>query len=273
MPFWKMLKQGYDHFELTKHEPKIDVCEKRYVFDAESSGRFSAADKCPAYTVPADLVAAVREKQRREDIQIAGLISRGVPAAPIKTGSDGGMNATFLAAVKSHGGPGADIRTAVGTIPAHVNPPGEPAHETTTATTMSLASTESKPAAAPRSSVQVASAAPTAGGIGSFFGNLFGARPENDQPIGQRGAAAEAPKPKSTAPATGKPPQVAAVVRPKQSEPQQSQPKSTAEASKPQAQQASAEPPPKPAHTTSLLSGAAPTVPSGNFENRFGSWR
>ena len=35
MAFWKMLKEGYDHFEVTRHEPKVDVCEKRYVFDAE----------------------------------------------------------------------------------------------------------------------------------------------------------------------------------------------------------------------------------------------
>ena len=67
MAFWKMLKQGYDHFEVTRQEPKVDVCEKRYVFDAESSGKFSAADRCPAYRVPDDLVAAVREKQQRDE--------------------------------------------------------------------------------------------------------------------------------------------------------------------------------------------------------------
>ena len=60
MAFWKMLKEGYDHFEVTRHEPKVDVCEKRYVFDAESSSKFSAADRCPAYKVPDDIVAAVQ---------------------------------------------------------------------------------------------------------------------------------------------------------------------------------------------------------------------
>jgi murein L,D-transpeptidase YafK len=33
MAFWRMLKQGYDHFEVGHLEPKVDVCEKRYVFD------------------------------------------------------------------------------------------------------------------------------------------------------------------------------------------------------------------------------------------------
>jgi murein L,D-transpeptidase YafK len=277
MAFWKMLKQGYDHFELTRHEPKVDVCEKRYVFDAESSGRFSAADRCPAYKVPAELVAAVREKQHREDIQVAELVNRGIPAAPVRTGTDGGMNPTFLAAVKSHGGPGANIRTAVGTIPAHVNPPGEPVPETTTGSFMSLASSGSKPAAAPRSSVQVASAAPTggSGGIGGFFGNLFGSK---DKEQAAEPARAETTKPKATA-AGARPPQVAAAgaIRPKQSDAPQAEPKAAARPSKPQpaqeTQQASAEPPAKPANNSSLLNGAAPTVPSGGFENRFGSWR
>ena len=31
--FWKMLKEGYDNFEITKVPPKVDVCEKRYVFN------------------------------------------------------------------------------------------------------------------------------------------------------------------------------------------------------------------------------------------------
>src|SRR5262250_174393 len=38
MAFWKMIKEGYDHFEVTHLEPQVDVCEKRYVFDAESMG-------------------------------------------------------------------------------------------------------------------------------------------------------------------------------------------------------------------------------------------
>ena len=37
MAFWKMIKQGYDHFEVTHLEPRVNVCEKRYVFDAEST--------------------------------------------------------------------------------------------------------------------------------------------------------------------------------------------------------------------------------------------
>ena len=184
MAFWKMLKEGYDHFEVTRHEPKVDVCEKRYVFDAESSSKFSAADRCPAYKVPDDLVAAVRDKQRRDDTQTAELINRGTPAAPVKMGVDGGMNPTFLAAVKSHGGPGATIRTAIGTIPPHVNPPAETPSSDSIFGTMSLASAESKPAPAPRSSVQVASA----GSSGGFFSSLFGSKSEDQSATARRRA-------------------------------------------------------------------------------------
>ena len=55
MPFWKMLKQGNDHFEVTQLEPKVDVCEQRYVFNAEKEPNstrppaFSPAGKCPVY--------------------------------------------------------------------------------------------------------------------------------------------------------------------------------------------------------------------------------
>ena len=35
MPFWTMLKEGNDHFLVTHLEPKVDVCERHYVFDAQ----------------------------------------------------------------------------------------------------------------------------------------------------------------------------------------------------------------------------------------------
>src|SRR5256886_4934055 len=123
MAFWKMIKQGYDHFEVTRLQPKVDVCEKRYIFDAESPDRFSPAERCPAYKVEEDIAVAVREKQRRDEIETVELINRGVPTVPVMSRADGGMNSTFLAAVRSQRDPSAVIRTASGTIPAYVNPP------------------------------------------------------------------------------------------------------------------------------------------------------
>jgi murein L,D-transpeptidase YafK len=123
MAFWRMIKEGYDHFEVTHLEPQVDVCEKRYIFDAESTDRFSPAERCPAYKLREDIAVAAGGKQRRDDIETVELINRGTPTVPVATGGDGGMNPTFLEAVRSHRDPGAVIRTASGTIPAHVNPP------------------------------------------------------------------------------------------------------------------------------------------------------
>jgi murein L,D-transpeptidase YafK len=124
MAFWKMLKEGYDHFEVTHLAPKVDVCERRYVFDAKTSGEFSPVDRCPIYEMPEDVAAAVRDKQRRDDIQTTELIDRGAPTARVTTGGQGGMNRTFLAAI-SKSGVGVTIPTASGTIPSYVHPPAE----------------------------------------------------------------------------------------------------------------------------------------------------
>jgi len=274
MAFWRMLKQGYDHFEITRHEPKVDVCEKRYVFDAETNSRFSAADKCPAYRVPEQIASLVRDKQRRDDTQIAELVNR-VPAAPIKTGVDGGMNPVFLTALKRKDGLfdnngrflGIEATAKLpGTIPAHVNPPRDPGE--TTGSTFAVASSDSR-------TVQVASAGPSQSS--GFFGNLFSfGRSEPAPPPAP--AQANLPKPKANPSAT-KPaaPTAVAAAKPKTDPAQTPTRSANAGAIKPQQQQqqqadAYAEPA-KLTNSAAILSGAAPTEPSGGFENRFGAWR
>ena len=88
MPFWKMLKEGNDHFEVMRLEPKVDVCDKHYVFDAEPPANASPArplnfnpiGRCPAYEVPQELAQAVAEKQKSDDVKTADLVNRGTPA-------------------------------------------------------------------------------------------------------------------------------------------------------------------------------------------------
>ena len=48
LAFWKMIKEGYDHFEVTHLEPRIGVCERRYIFETKSTDSFSPANRCPA---------------------------------------------------------------------------------------------------------------------------------------------------------------------------------------------------------------------------------
>lgn len=85
--FWKMLKEGYDHFEITKVPPKVDVCEKRYVFNREVSGdaKFDAAGACPASTQPASLVTAYQSYQKKYDAAFtsaSAVWSRSAAPAP-----------------------------------------------------------------------------------------------------------------------------------------------------------------------------------------------
>ncbi|HEY0234906.1 MAG TPA: murein L,D-transpeptidase family protein, partial [Afipia sp.] len=100
MPFWRMIKEGNDYFEVTKQEPKVDFCERKYVFGAQAPGggrlSFNASAKCPAYEVPADIAQAVKEKERADQSKLAELISRGTPVSQPRTGVDGGMHPVFV---------------------------------------------------------------------------------------------------------------------------------------------------------------------------------
>lgn len=84
--FWTMLKEGYDHFEITKVPPKVDVCEKRYVFNqiAEEGTEFSPTGPCPPTTQPATLAAAYRSYQASYDaaFNAAAGSSSSIPPRP-----------------------------------------------------------------------------------------------------------------------------------------------------------------------------------------------
>ena len=101
LAFWKMLKIGNDHFEATRLEPKVDVCDRRYVFDAQalpnSPNVFNPTAKCPAFVVNPKIARRALEKQRADEVEYAQLLEDDVPAVPIYTGLDGGMNEVFLA--------------------------------------------------------------------------------------------------------------------------------------------------------------------------------
>ncbi len=135
-PFWRMLKTGYDHFEVTRQEPKVDVCDRRYVFNTESNGRYVPSATCPAMTTPDDVLAAVQDKQRRDEAQVADLVRRGTNLPAVRSFADGSMHPTFLSAVQSHhvdqdGVVRARISSSAGTIPANVRIPTERARDVT----------------------------------------------------------------------------------------------------------------------------------------------
>ena len=76
LDFWRMLKVGYDSFELTRVPPQVDVCDRRYVFNAESNATpFEASAVCPAYTVPESLALALAAKEAADQEKYAAVVA------------------------------------------------------------------------------------------------------------------------------------------------------------------------------------------------------
>jgi murein L,D-transpeptidase YafK len=103
LAFWKMLKIGNDHFETTQLEPRVDVCNRLYVFDAQPPPNspsplvFNPTEKCPAFVVNPKVARLALEKRRADELEYAQLVEDNVPVAPIYSGWDGGMNRAFRA--------------------------------------------------------------------------------------------------------------------------------------------------------------------------------
>jgi murein L,D-transpeptidase YafK len=275
MPFWKMIKEGYDHFEVTRQEPKVDFCEKKYVFDAVKTPDakrdlvFDASAKCPAYVIPDEIADAVRVRQQEDQVETAKLISRGAPVARINTGIDGGMNRVFAAKLPdgstglSEGGEGQSLSLtafsrAPGTIPSHVNPPRGPVTSPEEPLAASMA-----PATAP--ATRVASAVPSAPSEG-FFSSLA-------RKVGLGGAADTT----ASAPPIPAKPKVIETKRNEPPAPDASASKAAAAPKAPDTKQAAARPPlkpslseaPAPAAKDGLVAGSQPIVSANSFESRF----
>ena len=86
MPFWLMLKEGYDHFDLLGQPPKVDVCEHRYIFNSTpAEGRsFNASAECPPMSMPESIRIAAGEKQSRDNQRMLELAARQGAAAALR---------------------------------------------------------------------------------------------------------------------------------------------------------------------------------------------
>jgi murein L,D-transpeptidase YafK len=290
LAFWKMIKEGSDHFEVSHLEPKVDVCARHYVFDAvppASSTRpltFNPTGPCPKYQLDPTIAEAALQRQHHDELKYAELVRENVAVAPIDTGTDGGMNRVFVAKLENptysydndghlHVPP-----LQPGRLPPAISPPPGSENETTavvaTAPPVPGSSVRNffgglfgSKAAEPAS---VASAEPASQGHSGFFGGLFSSDRGNAEqpatPVVQRPATmvagAHGPKPAKHTPTS------IAGLRPElRPESHQTTPRE-AEASNPTAPgpQASALPP----APNGLISGAQPVVPAGSFNSRWG---
>jgi murein L,D-transpeptidase YafK len=306
--FWKMLKEGYDNFEATKQEPKVAVCERRYVFDpaqpenASKPLRFDAKGACPVYELDKTIADVVLPHRRNEQQQMASYIAQGVATKPPRSGIDGGMHTVFtekLATQEGYDSKGRliQVSTAPGALPRSPNAPAP----------VQVVSVPKPAPDAAGPSIELASAteptatAATPTSIAGLLGVLgpkntqaqpaaVAAAPSND-PVVLRGST-NMPKPKpavtartgvanampaAAAPAVA-PAQQVAQAQPKAAEPMQR----TASAARPdvandapraetsQMRTAFSAPP---VASGGTLPGAQPVVPTGSFDSRWSGFR
>jgi murein L,D-transpeptidase YafK len=272
MAFWRMIKEGYDHFEVTRQEPRVDVCEKRYVFDAQSPDgaplNFNARGRCPAYQYAPEVAEALKTRQASDEQQFAEYVARNVSVTPFRTGVDGGMHPTFVAKLKPKKlleGMFAEkvIGAQPGAMGSNVNPPADILTETAGVSAADTApavaySTPARSAptatTAPATTASTAAARPeppsTLARVGQFFGlRTADASPPPPPPPAKPGVTAAAPKPV-----------VEAKPRPAPA------PKQVAEAPAPA-------PAPVQSTTPPIMNGAVAPLPTSSFDSRWSATR
>jgi murein L,D-transpeptidase YafK len=289
LAFWRMIKQGHDHFEVTGQEPKVDVCDKHYVFDAappqgsSTPLNFNPRGHCPVFEIPADVAAAVKEKHDNDEREFATLVSRGTPVVASRGGVDGGMNPVFAAKLKpAEIDDNGRVRTfalasSPGTIPPTVNPP-----QAADAPQHNAGSGPDVPSGATKIFGDVTSTVSKWVGLGS-------SEPPAPPPTAAPAAAAPAPKPKTNPVVHTAATPAAVLTRPRvQQQPAQATavaPTPTAQTQAPQTpapaadqqianvQPAAQAPAPAPTGGSSVMLGAQPLLPASSFDSRWGGTR
>jgi murein L,D-transpeptidase YafK len=283
MPFWKMIKEGNDHFEVTHLEPKVDVCDRHYVFDAQPPAGsnkplvFTPTGHCPVYEVPQNIAGPALEKQRNDDLQFAQLTQENVAVAPVKMGTDGGMNRVFVTKLETTA-PVYDNEGHLHAPPVHpgmpaptLSGPRENPDPTTVASTSGgrglfgnlFANKSSAPPA------QVASAEANAQDHSSWFGNLFKPKKDAAQPPPAQGAVLAGLRPSSEPRKTETAkvdPQISGTQTPAAQVAETPKLRTRLQQDKTQ-QDANATSPP--ANSGGLMKGAQPVVPTGSFDGRW----
>ncbi|MDN2567644.1 murein L,D-transpeptidase [Aquibium sp. A9E412] len=148
-PFWTMLKEGYDHFEITRVPPKVDVCDRRYVFNSapQDGYSFEPTLACPPATQPDTLLSAYQTYKSEFDAAFSTALTSAPASA--RSPSIAGLKEAKLVADWSR-------RRAAGERVSRLPPSLEPA--ATPATATAYAPTPAAPPADNRSEPRAQSA-------------------------------------------------------------------------------------------------------------------
>ncbi len=74
--FWQNLKNGYDHFQITHVPPKVEVCNRTYVFDPQGANHFNASAPCPDYTLEPTLLASLQKLRSQENVRFSQAVQK-----------------------------------------------------------------------------------------------------------------------------------------------------------------------------------------------------
>jgi murein L,D-transpeptidase YafK len=192
--FWRNLKEGYDHFELTRAEPVVEVCGREYSFNTQNCRPLNP-----------QLAATVASKQAQDEMRIAEYVARGTPAVSYVY-EDGGGHPSFFEYAKAAAtaepanmSRGARRLGIVSRVDALVAGPrvvaldssGRPLQEAAPQQPLAFASAQPQPPAQPAPAAQAQQLAPAAYASESaapqgeqsrplyqrMFGDLFSSRP------------------------------------------------------------------------------------------------
>jgi murein L,D-transpeptidase YafK len=210
--FWKQLKEGADNFEVTKAEPKVGVCGRRYVFNStpETPGqRLEADTACPPLKQDTEVASLVKAKQHQDEQKIAELTANGVKAVRLLY-ADGGQHPDFFSKMPEVSRPDALAQGPVEIDLSDSKLAKSPALQlaaakaartnagTNSASAYAPAQTASIPAGAPASTVPSPSAVEASSSSSSWLGlnRLLGSDEPKSDAAGTKETAA--PQPAST---------------------------------------------------------------------------
>lgn len=85
--FWKRLKEGSDHFEVTKRPPKVNVCNRNYVFNQipGEGSKFHPSRACPEAETPTTLAIAYTKKAVTDQDVFVKILSKNASSPFLST--------------------------------------------------------------------------------------------------------------------------------------------------------------------------------------------
>ena len=205
--FWKQLKEGSDNFEVSKLEPKVGVCNRHYVFNAQSANslqQLEASAICPPLKEDEEIKREVVAKQARDNVAVAELVAKGVKPVRVLY-ADGGQHPMFAALQQDVSRPEALAATPVEIALGDEQLKKSPAVHLASAKTDALASAAARPVPIAASGTAVArpvAAAPAAAPAPDATTIIAGSVPETGAaaPFYQRWLGLAAPEPVAPVP-------------------------------------------------------------------------